>query len=104
MIEFAVIIAFAVIFLHALTWPGMILQKVPVWCWDLPVWIKKPLYSCPICMTPWWGSLILVVICLCVGSWFSLLAWLLIITTAGGINVVLSSIIHPHEQEPTNEG
>lgn len=46
-------------------------------------WIYKPIYGCPICMTPWWGTLI---------YWLffhhSWQDWLLTVGTASGFSVV----------------
>ena len=82
MIEQAVVIAMIVLFIHSTTWDGMIFSKVK----DLikPEGILyKPVYGCPICMTPWWGTLI---------YWIffnvSLQDWLLTIGTAAGISVI----------------
>ena len=58
MIQEALIIAFIVYFIKATTWKGMIFHEV---CNKLEKWpevIRKPLYECPVCMTPWWGVLI----------------------------------------------
>ena len=51
-----IVISLAIIFMHACTWDGMIfagIKKIikPDW------FISKPIYRCPICMTPWWGTL-----------------------------------------------
>lgn len=55
----AFIIAFLVYFLKACTWPGMIFEKPGKWIEDrLGEYWSKPVIGCPICMTPWWGSLI----------------------------------------------
>ena len=57
MIELAVLIAFAVLFLNATTWEGQIFDEVANWLdTKLPEWISKPLYGCPICQTFWWGG------------------------------------------------
>lgn len=49
-------IALLVLFIHATTWEGNIMSWVKVF--NFPEWIEKPLYGCPMCMTPWWGTLI----------------------------------------------
>ena len=93
MIEIAFIIALVVLFLHATTWEGMIFQIVAEKLRGLPAWVKKPLYDCPICMAPWWGSVILILMGLHSGEWFDPLTWLLLVFAAGGINTVLIYII-----------
>lgn len=34
---------------------GMVLEWVPGVCRNMPVWIQKPLTSCPRCMVSAWG-------------------------------------------------
>lgn len=60
MITMALIIALAVLFLHSTTWEGMIFHKVSVVLNEAPDWVKKPLFDCPICMTPWWGAIMII--------------------------------------------
>lgn len=55
MLNAALIIAFIVYFLRATTWKGMIFFPLAERAKNFPDYIKKPLYECPICMTPWWG-------------------------------------------------
>ncbi len=50
-------ITLIVLFLHACTWEGMIFEKVKTVI-KPEGWLYKPIYGCPICMTPWWGTLI----------------------------------------------
>lgn len=71
-----------VMFLHATSWDGMIFE-------DIKKYIKpegmlyKPIYGCPICMTPWWGTVI---------YWIffhnSGVDWLLTIGAASGLSVI----------------
>jgi hypothetical protein len=57
MIELSILIAFAVLFLNATTWEGMIFEDVANWLdTKLPEWVSKPLYGCPICASFWYGS------------------------------------------------
>jgi hypothetical protein len=94
MIEFAFLISLMVIFLHVCTWEGMLLQRVPVWFWNAPVWIKKPLYDCPVCMSPWWGSLIIAVFGLLTGYWPHWWVWICEVFVAGGISALFSSLLN----------
>ena len=65
----------------------MIFHKLTLTLYSIPDWIKKPLYACPICMTPYYG----------VGLWFivpimfSYKLWLSILI-AGGINSVIKKL------------
>lgn len=58
MLYSAFIIAFIVYFIKATTWKGMIFYEVTQKWEHWPEAIRKPLYECPVCMTPWWGVLI----------------------------------------------
>jgi len=62
MIELTILIAFAVLFINATTWEGMIFEDVANWLdTKLPEWVSKPLYGCPICMSFWYGSLFYII-------------------------------------------
>lgn len=88
------ITAFIVLFLHICTREGMIFSFVSALLKPLPDYIKKPLYDCPICMTIWWGSLILFL-----GNLNSIwqvhnpIEWIFILFSAAGINTVLIYIV-----------
>lgn len=58
MLTSAFIIAFIVYFIKATTWKGMIFHGLTEKMEWLPKKLKKPLFECPICMTPWWGVVI----------------------------------------------
>jgi hypothetical protein len=58
MLETAFIIAFIVYFIKATTWKGMIFHSLTEKLEGLPEFIRKPLFECPVCMTPWWGIII----------------------------------------------
>lgn len=86
MMEQALILALCVYFIHACTWEGMIFYPVSSKLWNLTPWLKKPLFACPICMSPWYGSFLIWLF-----SWHWSLALLL---SAGGITVVLDVVIN----------
>ena len=58
MLEQAFIIAFIVYFIKATTWRGMIFYRTKEKLQWLPSYLKKPIFECPICMTPWWGIIV----------------------------------------------
>jgi hypothetical protein len=58
MLQQAFIIAFIVYFIKATTWKGMIFYRPKEKLKGLPSFIRKPVYECPICMTPWWGVVV----------------------------------------------
>lgn len=94
MIEIIIIISFIVLFIHVTLWPGMIFASIGEKLKVLPEFIRKPLYDCPICMTPYYGSLIL---------WMGNVSkvcrvhnpvqWIFILFAAAGVNTVLIYIV-----------
>lgn len=96
MIEQAIIIALIVLFLHATTWDGHIFEGIRKLV-DEDSKISKPIYNCPICMTPWWGTLI---------YWLffniSLIDWLLTVGAASGFGVLSVILIHAKDFFSTN--
>jgi hypothetical protein len=85
MVESTFIIAMAVFFLHVSTNEGMINHWVQKVAFNWPTWLKKIVFDCPICMSPYYGALLL---------WSGVLpssGWLqgaVICAAAGGINAV----------------
>jgi hypothetical protein len=87
MIELAVLIAFAVLFINSTTWEGMIFEDVANYLdTKLPEWLSKPLYACPICMSFWYGS-IMYLIYHGFDKWF-----IIVVFAAAGINAFLIMI------------
>lgn len=96
-------------FIYATFWEGMIFGNVAGWLMSvrttkdgkakvkdgrainrLPLWIRKPLFECPICMTPYYSTIILFV-----GIWsgyltISIFQFILVIFTASGISTIFS--------------
>lgn len=96
MIELITTVALVILFLHVTTWEAQIFGPfAKKYLSRLPEWIKKPLYDCPICMAPWWGSLILAT-----GNWVGIteahnwFGWILIVFGAGGLNTLLIYLIN----------
>lgn len=92
MLENALIVSLIVIFIHLMMQDGEIFGFIGKWFkQNLPERIHKPVFSCPICMTPWWGSIVMAVAVVCgigmfqhIGLWH----WLFILAIAGGISTV----------------
>jgi len=80
-------ITLIVIFIHACTWQGMILEKVRTIIKPEGM-IYKPIYGCPICMTPWWGTLIYWIFFHI--SWQD---WFLTVGGAAGLTVIAVTFI-----------
>jgi hypothetical protein len=82
MVAHALVIALIVLFLHSCTWDGEIFEGVKRLIKPEKK-ISKPIYGCPICMTPWWGTLI---------YWIffhsSVQDWLLTVGAAAGMSVI----------------
>lgn len=94
MIEMAFMIAFPVLFLHKITEEGMIFQGIRPLLYNFPEFIKKPLFDCPVCMVPWYGSIILWMGFL-YDEWKlpNMFEWFFILVIAGGINSILSPML-----------
>jgi hypothetical protein len=103
MIEMSIIIALTVFFLHECTREGMILGFVYFWLYDLPEKIKKPLFDCTVCMSPYYGTLIILV---CHWSGYSPIQnfWQFIICLfmAGGINAIIMGVINRTDKRKCN--
>ena len=82
MIEHAFIIAMIVLFIHSTTWKGMIFESIKKIIKPEGM-IYKPIYGCPICMAPYYGTLIYV-FCFPL-SWID---GVLTIATAAGMSVI----------------
>lgn len=98
MLQISFIISFIVMFLHATTRKGHIFGFIYERTWNWSGWkkkLKKPLFDCPICMTPWWGALI------CVAMYYAdfftfetftltvFFKYILILFCAAGISTIL---------------
>src|SRR6478672_955070 len=57
----AITIGLIVYFLKYTTWPGQIWERPYKWLESrIDEYWFKPLLGCPVCMTPWWGSILYV--------------------------------------------
>jgi len=99
MIEHALIISLTVLFVYMICTEGMIFHFVYKWfkTW-LPQYLWKPIFSCPICMTPYYGTIIYLILYKI--SWID---WTFTITTAGGLNCVFVYLLEiAHNTNPKN--
>lgn len=80
-------ISLMILFLHATTWEGMIFEGIKKIIKPEGM-LYKAIYGCPICMCPWYGSLIY---WLFVGS--SMLSWLFTVGAACGLCVIYVVLI-----------
>lgn len=83
----ALTISLIVLFLHACTWDGQIFAGIKNII-KPEGRIYKPIYGCPICMTPWYGTLIYWLFFAI--TWQD---WLLSVGTAAGFSVLWVLII-----------
>lgn len=92
MLEKALIVSLIVIFIHLTFQEGEIFGSVGKRLARLlPVKLHKPVFSCPICMTPWWGSLIIFVASITgieVFQGIHFWDWLFILAIGAGISTV----------------
>ena len=101
MLSTALIIAFIVQFVYACTWDGMIFHSIVERLWSLPTWVKKPIFGCPICMTPWWGALFLGILVYSTDypvDSKEVITGIVTLFTAAGINAAFIQLF-PHETE-----
>ena len=82
MIEHAFIIAMIVLFIHACSWQGMIFEGIKKLI-KPEGHLYKPIYGCPICMTPYYGTIMYLLF-----FRLSFVDWLLTIGTAAGMSVI----------------
>lgn len=91
MIEHALIISLTVFALHASAWEGMIFGKIREYISPDSI-VAKPLYNCPICMTPYYGSAIAIGLMLTNTYSFSLYEFILTIGAATGFSTIFAII------------
>jgi hypothetical protein len=84
MSEKIIITALIVFAVWATMWEGGIFGIVRTWFANLREDLQKPLFSCAICMTPWYGSVVYWVIW---GS--SVKEWAIVVVAAMGLNAVI---------------
>jgi hypothetical protein len=103
MIEMSIIIALVVFFLHECTREGMILEFIYYALYDLPSFLKKPLFDCPTCMCMWWGPSIIGV-CILAGFTEITNNWAMLVSMfmAGGINAIVLGLINKQEKRKCN--
>lgn len=96
MIENIIIIALFVYAISATAWDDHIFQKVGDWAEEnLPEKIYKPFIGCPICMVPWWGTVIYLVADVLGVPSFQDARWFMILGTviaAMGVNALIVKI------------
>lgn len=90
-IEVSLIISFIILAGHSFTWDGQIFAGLKKLISPSKK-ISKPLYGCPICMTPWWGTLFYI-ICFS-GLDQDLIEWFVVIATATGFSVIWVMLIY----------
>lgn len=65
---------------------GEIFGKLGAWMYNaLPAWMHKPLFDCPICMTPWYGTAIYALL----PGPFVVSYWWWAVLAAMGLNVII---------------
>lgn len=84
MIQSAFIVAMACQFISSLFWPNMLLGGLKKKLNFIPQVLYKPIFDCPICMTPYYGGLLMLLFQKdLTGNVF------LTLLTAAGINTVI---------------
>lgn len=69
--------------------PGEIFGKMGLWLTEaLPIELHPPVFSCNVCMTPWYGSILYWII-----PWeHSFVWWLPVVMSSMGLQVVLNKL------------
>jgi hypothetical protein len=83
MLEAGLIISLCILFIHSTTWDTHIFNGIRRLIPE-DKWYAKPLYDCPICMSPYWGSAIY----LTAVGWINLTSFLLTIGATCGFSVL----------------
>jgi hypothetical protein len=86
MLQTITIISLIIIFIHATTWEGMIFEKVNEIFEDAPSWIRKPLFDCPTCMSPWWCLIVLFFMSYEIQNYKDVI---MIMFSVGGLNTII---------------
>lgn len=81
-LQFGILIAFCVLAIYSTMWYGMIFGKVRDFGESkFPVWLRKIVFDCPICMTPYYGTVIYFLLGKSFSEWiFSIIVSMGIIT------------------------
>jgi hypothetical protein len=102
MLEKILITSFLVFAINATMWEGMIFEGIQKFYWKLmakwgvseerAVYWSKPIFGCPICQTPWYGTVIFILI------WpWNVKIWLVTIIGAMGLNAILTKLFPPED-------
>lgn len=85
------IISMFCLFIWQTTQNQMIFEWFPGWIekHKLLYKIRNPLYACPICSAPWYGTAIY-----WIAFHHSVIEWVLVVFAAGGINTVIIRMLH----------
>lgn len=87
MVEAAFIISLLVLSIHYTMQEGEIFGGLGKWFSNnLPYAIHQPVFECNVCMTPWYGSLIYVLI------WGVNWQWPVVVIAAMGLNIIYNRI------------
>jgi hypothetical protein len=86
-IEISLAIALIVLAGHSFTWDKHIFSGIRNII-DEKSAISKPLYNCPICMTPWWGTIIYWLIFDGFAAGRTFFDWFVVIGPATGFSVI----------------
>lgn len=84
MIEKVFICSFIVFAIWYSMQEGEIFGRLGRWLENLPEWMHNPVFDCPVCMTPWYGTVIYWIV------WGgSVKEWLVVIIAAMGLSAII---------------
>lgn len=101
MIDKIFIISFLVFGINYTMKPGEIFGIVNTWFANMNERLKQPLYECPVCMVPYYGSVFywsIWELWLKTGKWQE---WMIVTISAMGLNAIINQL-SPDKDEPAD--
>lgn len=72
---------------------GEIFGRIHQLLWGIPEWMKQPLFECPVCMTPYYGSAFYWIF---IGN--SIAEWIVTVIAAMGLNAIIVFIKESNDE------
>lgn len=99
MIEHLAIATFFIWGIKAVTEYPFIFYKQANWLNSvLPVWVAKPIYKCPVCMSSVWGTYFFLY-----SDQRGLINWVIFVFALCGINYLIVEFLYPNHVEISEE-
>lgn len=102
MITTALSISLIVLFVHATSWDGMINDWIKNYI-DPNSKLSNPVYDCPICMTPYYGFILIIIMHIFGVTMYSFIEYFLILGIASGFSTIWAIISKIEENLRKND-